>query len=549
MAGIADVMQAIQFGQQQDNQLTGQALGILDQQQALGQQIAVADQERRMLEAEASKQKLEGELAAQQAARAIADSLGANPDTQNFKLAVLGQDFWEAYNQAKAAADVVAKKNSVGFFDNPIQYIGNQLTVGQDIERYNAHATRANIAMGAMQEINAAVTGAATAQKSIAQTVTRDSIAKMMDAAALSANMAKLEADQKNLSYDMDGIRIMMAASERAIDRQFKLNSALVQQQQLAISQGHLALAQQEAKDRAAARMQQLSEKKEEEAGWDEAARTFNVGAGTLGLPPISAAELKQRLRFGGEAAKKDFEQMYSLGTTKAAGIPVIASSPGQAALTIAQKRAPLNPGMQDTKDFLMSTMQSAAQKLQALDPGKPIKQDAVVQATDADIKARTQTMLKDVTRDPFGKNIYKAPDYKTMLAIPDVANTKFAQVVIQPQIAGGGSETNPNVLIDAGLAAVNAGQLSYQEFVQGFTNYFAAAKNWNNVTKNFRAVNLPLQDSYNATVYNGTRLPFGRTNIVDLSNRAQVENFLARRRAKQLGENGGVESFFPVAP
>ncbi len=548
MAGIQDVLSAFQIGAQNDARLTGEAGNILQQQKAIGQQAIPLRAEADAAAMAANKQKLEGELAAQTAARNIADSLGANPDTQNFKLAMLGQTFWDNFNEANKQADIVAQKRSTGFLDNPLAWIGNQLTIDSDIAKHDAAAMKANTAINAMQQINATVTSAATAQKSISETVTRDSIAQAMRSAEITSKLTQMEMEQRNLSYDLEGIKLLQAGNERMLDRAAKVNQIQVQQQQLAISQGHLALAQAEAADRAKMRSLELEKLNDEKAGWQEATRAYNVGAGTLGLPPVSEGELKQRIKFGGEAAKKDFEQNYQIGISRAAtGQGIIAPTPGAAAITIAQKRAPLNPGMQDTKDFLMSTMQAAVTQAQSLDPTKPLKQEAVAQATTELAATRGIAMAKDVSKDPFGKNLYKAPDYKTMLDVPSVGKSVFGQQIVAPQVAGGGSATNPEVLIDAGLVAVASGKLSYKEFVDGFVNYFNEAKNWNNATKNFKAVAMPLQSTYKTSVYNGTSLPFGRTNIVDLSDRSQVENFLLRRRAASINQNGGLESFFPV--
>ena len=548
MAGIQDVLSAFQVGAQTDQALQQQAQGVLGQQKAIAEAAMPLRAEADAAAIAAKQQELQGQLQAQQASRQIADSLGANPETQNFKLAMLGQSFWDNFNVANAEADKIAKKRSVGFLDNPLEWIANQFTLDSDIARHDAAARNANVAIGAMQQINATVTSSATAQKSIAETVTRDSIAQQMKSAEIMSQLTQMDMQQKNLSYDLEGIKLLQAGNERMMDRATKINQIQVQQQQLAISQGHLALAQAEAADRAKMRSAELEKLNEEKAGWQEATRAYNVGAGTLGLPAVSEGELKQRIKFGGETAKKDFEQNYQIGISRAAtGQGIIAATPGQAAITIAQKRAPLNPGMQETKDFLMGTMQQAVTQAQALDPTKPLKPDAVAQATTELASQRGIAMAKDVGKDPFGKNIYKAPDYKTMMDVPSVGKSVFGQKIVGPQIAGGGSATNPETLIDAGLVAVSAGQMTYRDFVDGFVNYFNEAKNWNNATKNFKAVAMPLQSTYKASVYNGTSSPFRRTNIVDLSDRAQVENFLLRRRAASLSQSGGVESFFPT--
>lgn len=531
---MAGIMDAFGLAQQQDTSLTNQAVGLNQQGAQLGTQIIAAAAEKAEKERIAQQQKLEGELAAQEAGRVIATSLGANPDSQNFALAQLGQQFWDKFNQAQQVQKTIEQKESVGFFDNPIQYFANQLTVGQDVAKHNAIAIQANTALNAMQQINATVTSSVTAQRSIAESVTRDSIAAAMDAQALGAKIQSMELQQRNLSYDMDSVKLLMSNNDRTLQRAVQMNNIQVQQQQLAISAGHLALAQKEASQRAADRATKLSEMKEDEAGWAENTRIYNIGRGIQGFPPVTPEQLKTYLKSGTQTAKKDFEENWSSGMIAAAtGNKVVGGSTvGQSALTIMKNNSPLNNGMQETKEFLAQVWQKGITTTTAAG-GKPTE-GGVVNAVNELVPKQLKVMAADVTKDPYGKNIYRGPDLKTLSELPSVKGSKFGQTVLYTQVSGGATAVNPDVLIDAGLAAVQAGTITPQEFTNGFVNMFAEAKNWNNTTKNFKAVNLPLQSTYNASVYTGTNMPFGRHEIVDLSNATQVNNFLMRRMTRQ---------------
>lgn len=531
---MTGIMDAFGLAQQQDTSLTNQAVGLNQQGAQLGTQIIAAAVEKAEKERIAQQQKLEGELAAQEAGRVIATSLGANPDSQNFALAQLGQQFWDKFNQAQQVQKTIEQKESVGFFDNPIQYFANQLTVGQDVAKHNAIAIQANTALNAMQQINATVVSSVNAQKSIAESVTRDSIAAAMDAQALGAKIQSMELQQRNLSYDMDSVKLLMSNNDRTLQRAVQMNNIQVQQQQLAISAGHLALAQKEASQRAADRATKLSEMKEDEAGWAENTRIYNIGRGIQGFPPVTPEQLKTYLKSGTQTAKKDFEENWSSGMIAAAtGNKVVGGSTvGQSALTIMKNNSPLNNGMQETKEFLAQVWQKGI-TTSADTTGKPTEA-GVVNAVNELVPKQLKVMAADVMKDPYGKNIYRGPDLKTLSELPSVKGSKFGQTVLYTQVSGGATAVNPDVLIDAGLAAVQAGTITPQEFTNGFVNMFAEAKNWNNTTKNFKAVNLPLQSTYNASVYTGTNMPFGRHEIVDLSNATQVNNFLMRRMTRQ---------------
>lgn len=531
---MAGIMDAFGFAQQQDQALTQQALGINQQAQGLGEQIIAAAAQRAEQEQAAQRQKLEAELAAQTAGRKVAESVGANPDAQNFALATLGEEFMRTFQQARQVQDEVVRKQSVGFFDNPIQYLVNQATVGGDINKYNALATKANGTLSAMNAINTTVQTSVAAQRSISETLTRDSIKAQLDSTALAAKIQGLELEQKNLSFDMDSIKLLMANNDRTLQRAQQINQIQVQQQQLAISQGHLALAQREASERAQARAAKLAEDQEEKAGWDEAVRIYNIGAGIQGFAPQTPDQLRNAIKYQGDVGRKKFEQFYSAGLIAAGtGNKIIGgATPGESALAIMKNNSPLNEGMEPTKGYLTQVWQKAVTSMAAAGT-KPTEQ-GVVQATNQLVEKQTKVMMQDVTKNPYGTNIYAAPDLRTLMQLPSVKGSKFAQTVLATQVAGGAVQTNPDVLIDAGLEAIKSGTLTPNEFTAGLTNLFAEAKNWNNATKNFKAVNIPLQSTFNAQVYTGSRLPIGRHEVVDLSNASQVNNFLMRRITKQ---------------
>lgn len=529
MPGMNDLLQAFGLANQESANYASQGKAILDKQAKAGEDIALDTEQLGKLQGEAAAVRLNGEMRAQDAARSVADSLGANPDNaENFKLAQLGQDFWDAYGQAQQVQKGIVQKQSVGFFDDPLTWLYNQATVDSDISKYNALAQQANSASDAMQQINANVQGTAVAQKAIAQTLTADSIQKSLDANAL---QAKIEADkirQQNLSYNLKGLELVHQTSNEGISRQFQLHGALMSEANLAINQEQLVLQRDAAKDRAAARAEALSEKQENQAETQRFTDVVNTARGIQGLPNMSSMEVKLGLKMPAMRAK--LEQFYTDGAVAlSTGKKVIGETAGQAAATVAINQAPLNPAMKPVRDFATQALQDAKQMVT-----NPTSKSYKPNAKPEDVMAMTSELIKqralgyhnDITKNPAG-NPYLAPDIKTLAQIPDVANSKFFQVAVAPLAAGGLILPDPDKLIASGLTAMKDGKLSLQDVQIGISGLYKAAVNSNIASRNFQTMHIPVQGGYNASVNNGGA--FGSKDRIDLSNPVHVGNFLIR--------------------
>ena len=87
---------------------------------------------------------------AQQSAIDIIQGIGANKDY----LIQLGNQQTAEFNAAMAARDKIAAKESVGFFDNPVEWVVNQFTVEQDYADYNAHVDKNNALESRQVQLN-----------------------------------------------------------------------------------------------------------------------------------------------------------------------------------------------------------------------------------------------------------------------------------------------------------------------------------------------------------------------------------------------------------
>lgn len=541
MPGMDNLLQAFGLAGQESQNYAEQASGILAKQAKAGEDIALETEQQGKLATEVLGVKLGGELRAQQAARQVASSLGANPDdVENFKLGMLGQDFWSSYNQARQVQQTIVQKQSVDFLSDPLTWLYNQATVDGDIRQYNALASQANMASDAMATINANVQGTAAAQKAIAETLTADSVQKSLDATALAS---KIEADkirQGNLSYNLKALDVVHQTSQEGLARQFQLHGALLSEANLAINQEQLALQRQAASERAKERSERIAQKEEDIADLQRYTDVVNIARGVQGLPNMSMGEIRQTAKFGGPAGKAKLEQFYTDGAVIAStGKKVIGETAGQAAATVAINQAPMNPAMKPVRDFAVTALTDARSAL-----GNPAsksynpkaKPEDIMAATTGLIKERANAYHSDITKNPSG-NPYLAPNLKTLAQIPDVASSKFFQVAVAPLAAGGLVEPEPDKIIASGLAALRAGQINFKDLQIGIAGMYKAAVNSNVASRNFQTLHVPIQTGYNASVSNYGM--FGSKDRIDLSNPVHVGNYLMRLQIRDKMAEG----------
>ena len=108
-----------------------------------------------------------GLLAAQDATSETANLLQSNSfDPNGLKRQSL-EEFVMRQREAADKLKVIKEKSSVSFFDNPMEYIMNQLDLPQLTHDYNLTAVQANSAIRTVNEIDSTLTNEAAANKAI----------------------------------------------------------------------------------------------------------------------------------------------------------------------------------------------------------------------------------------------------------------------------------------------------------------------------------------------------------------------------------------------
>lgn len=546
MNGLDDLLQAVGLQNTQDADTAAKITGNYEQVQQIGEQRALATTAAGDDDAIVAQQKGVGVLQAQQNSRQFATDVGSNMDDSSQIMSALGMQLQQANMETIRAKSVVAQKQSVKLLDDPVQYLMNQITVGDDINYANAAQDKSDQIASSLAQINQATQSTAVSQNAIAATTSAAAVQAGTDSIKQKAIEQADQVKQQNLLYNVDGLMKVQSLNQQELSNLFSAQNATNSQKQLEIAQGHLEIARQSNALLLEQRLDAINEKKTNLAEIQDIGDTVNKGRSILGLAPIPAGKAVQFMKIGGDLGNSIKDQ-YSKGAVAIqTGVNVISDQPGKAAITIAQSQAPLSPTMAPVKNLLMNSLADVGQGVVKGANGLPVdlkNPQAVTGAANGLILTRAAGMASNI-KVGDNTNIYAAPTLPSILKVaPGVMQTDLYNKVLAPLVNTGLTTLDPNQILSLTSQSVARGEMSFTQSAQDIKVLFSAAAATNNVTKDYARVGLPNQMGYNTsvTLHNASTpnvLAFAtnqnvKVNMTDLN---QVGSILARQMAADRG-------------
>jgi hypothetical protein len=237
------------------------------------------------------------------------------------KLAQVSKD---AYDQKQQALQAINDKSQVSLFDNPIQYLMNQLTINSDIAQHNSANELQQAAEDRIKSLNA---DTQTQVQTNAITAAPLTVAAADAANRLAASKSLLDANkfaQENAQYSLQGIQAIQNLSKETLAANFNQFSAQKAEEASQISLAHLDLARKQ--------FDVNDQVRRDTQGYaEQLLKEVNAGLASRGqpeLPPNAARGLVAAAR-----SKLPISQQYQNDAlagqiTLATGNPTVATSP-----------------------------------------------------------------------------------------------------------------------------------------------------------------------------------------------------------------------------
>jgi len=491
-------------------------------------------------------QQAKGLLDAQEAARSVAASYGGNPDDVSFIMNKLATQWQDTESQRMQALDVVTKKQSVNFFDDPLTWLSNKLTVNTDIAQYNDLEEKSNALYDQLEKINTLNSSTAQSMKAIAQTQTAATVAATSDLAAQKATIAAKTASIQGLLYNVKGVQDITQMGQEQVDNTVKGAQTAIAAGHLAVAQAQLAVSEKELSMKADLYAEETKQKQQQDATDAFVADTTNKGRAALGLAPLPPAKIFAMFKLGGEVGDSLKHQYTAGAMTDAIGKPIIASSSGTAARVLATASSPLattNPAVKPVVDLLEGSYQAARSPQAIAQLGiNPKDVSTLDNAVSGIVQQRVGAMGQNI-KPGDQSNIFQAPPLSALATLKSVQGNPVYTKVLEPQIKAGMAETDPNKIISLTVDAIHQGKISLNDASIGIAGLFSSAAALNTSTKDFTRFGIAPQATYN-TMLNGTGV-FGGSTKIDLTNKAQVTTAIMKMMNRaNAGEGSALEGF-----
>lgn len=499
----------------------------------LSTQITTATQKQGADDVAITSQQAQGLLQAQNAARQVASSYGGNPDDVSFIMNKLGSQWEESEQKQLDYEKVVQQKQSVSFMDDPLQWLSNKLSINTDIDNYNNQEQQSNQLYDQLNKINDLNTSTARSMQAIAQTQTAATVAATTDAAAQKATIAAKNAAIQGITFNVKGIQDVTQMGQDQVDNAVKGAQTAIAAGHLAVAQQQLQIMSQEQTEKANLYAEEIKQKQAADASDQLVADTTNHGRAAMGLQPLPAAKIFTMFKLGGEAGEA-LKQQYTVGATSdAIGKPMIAPTSGTAARILAVNASPIsvvNPAVKPVTDLLQTSYNAVRNPQNAgLYQVNP-KDVSTIDSAVSGVVAQNIAAMGSNIKTADSSNIFQAPPLTSLASLASVKANPLYTAVLAPQVKAGMSEVDPQKILSLAVDAVNQGQISIKDAVNGYASLFSSAVATNNATKDFTRFGIAPQAGYQTEI-NNLGL-FGGNVKVDLTNRAQVTTLFMKTMA-----------------
>jgi hypothetical protein len=456
------------------------------------------------------------ELRTQEAKLRIGNDFGTNRNAQNEVYSALSAIERKAWEDQQAAKAVIDRKRSVGLMDNPIEYIMNQLTVNQDIQRHNSANETRQAVLQRIAQLNDATRESSIVQQQFTQTMTAEAADAAVRIAALPMQRSILEADAKAIQYNVQALREARDTPIKALEMTFQLRSAQNADEGLAISrrsaarQDMLAQLSIEREKRLAAK--EIKDERTREENDATLVGYINTGRALRGFAPLSdlrGKEVLQIIRTFGKDNPTSQQFMFDLNKgMEELGLPGGAKLAESPAEMIALQQAGVKVNATPSQQVVLTRMNDALAIVKSQNATKPLDPKDTAGA-----KARLEGAIKQVIESDQqniklgdASNPYSfAPLAALAQAVPSIqANPAFAKS-LKARVDSGEDLTDPKKIFTALAEDMRKGKITYQEAISA-SEIFMRGVEINNKEKAFTRFGLPEATSFNVII---DKLPY----------------------------------------
>jgi len=372
-----------------------------------------------------------------------------------------------ARDQRMALEQTIADKQSVGFTDNPLQYIINQFTVNDDINKHNALVDVEDGAGKSIEDITRESSAVAQNQKNFEISITAASAKAESDSILAKAQAQASDVREKSMNYQADAVNASMTQSKDVLNIQSNINNAKQQQEERALRMKEFAMHSAKFEwDKQARADKQASDTSLAETMQKGLNVIYGAKAPNISASPQVAKDWIMRLKSGGEVGKLA-NSAYMKGLSGILG--------GSAAQVIDEIYSGVAVDVKPGQEPILKLFENSRRELAAVSPD--IKDDAQRQAlVNATVNKNLEKMAKNI-KPGDTDNVFNVGDVRNYLTSAAVASTPLAQKVLVDSKV---DMNDPSKVYSEALRGVKEGKIKIEEAADGLATLYRQAVDTN---------------------------------------------------------------------
>lgn len=432
---------------------------------------------------------MQGEQAAQDAARTFARNAGTLIGTPESVLVELGQKLNQYSAGAQSAAESLEEKKNRPILDNPLAWLEGQITMQRDADMLQSNAKLADLTSKRIAQLTTATDEVGATQRALAQKITDGSRAAAADARIAQAEQEKATALRNHLKDEVavvGAIQNSTAAQATEIQRRYNM---VANAEQLDMERERFAFQKEQWNWEKQIKELNAKTKLEADSIKQKLLEQYNIGASQLGYPAAESWELlSARAELGGTAATQFSAAMESGLASMTAGGSRITNSAGGAAMLIGEKAYPRanDPAFARMSKYFKDRWDNAIL-------GAGGKKDVAVGLANEVIKKDVEQFSRNMTATG---SFYAPPPIASITATKSVQTSPLYRKVLST--AGKDLTTAaPSPILGITYEAYKKGIISLDEAISGLNEFYGQAVTINNVNNRYTQLGIPKQEGF----------------------------------------------------
>jgi hypothetical protein len=491
--------------------------------------------------------KLLAEQEAQQNARKVYDAVGQG---QGYAALVSNQisNYESTLQDSQELAGTIAKRESVGFFDNPLEYLWNQIMLPDERNALNAKLAEANVAKKRITDTNEMMSQERKIENEFKTTISAATIDSQTDALrqelAAKGYVAKLEANKTNAALTIQATNLQ--GQQLEIAQRFATIQSSVE---------HLAMAHEAAAQTRAKFEEWVKENKDKADFNEQITQWYNAGQAAVGKEPLTTDRVATMFKLYPEQSRA----MIDAGVASiSAGKAVLGASPWFAQNTMMAAKT----AIPDSDAYVRDAFAAGNAAIQNAVKAGALKEGDKNQVPTTFNKGAVSYMTEmQKSVDYNNKNnpyILPSPVALTTGDSPsrEILSSALWQKSLAARVeAGVLPDSDPKKIIDFAMEDYKAGRITLPEIAEGIKSYYGSGMVINNEFRKFERYGLPPQGQYvvkyplpailGQQITPGSFFS-GYNNVdVNLTDPVQINKLLIKLTGSQIQVNQSATSMF----